>query len=287
MAVVIGLMMGAGVFLVWQSWWAPDEGAGKRRPSRWRVRLADQLVQAGATGVTVAGLIGVAAAVAIVTGVLVGAVTGSVMIAVLIGVIASRGPFALVAMRAARRRAALREAWPEAVDNLASGVRAGLSLPDALGQVGERGPEGLRADFRRFAADYRASGRFEEALDRLKARLADPIADRIVESLRVTREVGGSDLGVVLRALSTFLREDLRTRGELESRQSWTVNAARLAVAAPWVVLMLLAGRPEAAAAYDTPAGVTVLVLGAVSTVAAYRLMVRIGKLPAEERVLR
>jgi tight adherence protein B len=43
-----------------------------------------------------------------------------------------------------------------------------------------------------------------------------------------------------LRALSGYLREDLRTRGELESRQAWTVNAARLAVAAPWVVLLLM-----------------------------------------------
>ena len=33
------------------------------------------------------------------------------------------------------------------------------------------------------------------ALDSLKDRLADPVGDRIVESLRLTRQVGGSDLG--------------------------------------------------------------------------------------------
>ncbi len=36
------------------------------------------------------------------------------------------------AARARRRRGRLRELWPEAVDNLASAVRAGLSLPEAL-----------------------------------------------------------------------------------------------------------------------------------------------------------
>jgi tight adherence protein B len=50
--------------------------------------------------------------------------------------------------------------------------------------------------------------------------------------------VGGGDLGRLLRSLSTFLREDARTRSELESRQAWTVNGARLAVSAhettPW-----------------------------------------------------
>ena len=60
------------------------------------------------------------------------------------------------------------------------------------------------------------------------------MGDRLVESLRIAREVGGTDLGHLLRTLSGFLREDARTRAELETRQSWTVNAARLAVAAPW-----------------------------------------------------
>jgi len=94
------------------------------------------------------------------------------------------------------------------VDNLASGIRAGLSLPEALGQVGERGPVELREPFRAFAADYRATGRFGNSLDALKNRLADPVADRIVEALRLTRDVGGTDLGRLLRTVSTFLRDD-------------------------------------------------------------------------------
>ena len=148
--------------------------------------------------------------------------------------------------------AELRDLWPEVVDNLASGVRAGLSLPEALTQLGVRGPEELRRPFARFGEDYRATGRFDDCLDRLKAALADPVGDRIVESLRMAREVGGTDLGRLLRTLSAFLREDARTRAELETRQGWTVNAARLAVAAPWIVLALLSLRPEAVDAYDT-----------------------------------
>ena len=181
----------------------------------------------------------------------------------------------------------LREVWPEVVDHLASGVRAGLSLPEAVAQLGERGPAELREPFARFAADYRATGRFGECLDLLKARLADPVADRIVEALRLTREVGGTDLGRLLRTLSSFLREDARTRGELEARQSWTVNGARLAAAGPWVVLAFLATRPETAQAYNSAAGVAVLVAGAVTSVVAYWLMRRIGRLPEEGRVLR
>ena len=173
---------------------------------------------------------------------------------------AGYAPVALVRMRARRRRASLRELWPDAVDNITSGVRAGLALPEALSQLAIRGPEELRPAFRAFAEDYRTSGRFQDCLDRLKARLSDPVGDRLIESLRIAREVGGSDLGRLLRTLSTFLREDSRTRSELEARQGWTVNAARLAVAAPWIVLGMLCTRPESIRAYASATGTLVLV---------------------------
>jgi tight adherence protein B len=65
------------------------------------------------------------------------------------------------------------------------------------------------------------------------------------------------------------------------------VNAARLAVAAPWIVLGLVSLRPEAVAAYNSTAGLLVLAVGGMMCALAYRLMVRIGRLPEEERVLR
>ena len=73
--------------------------------------------------------------------------------------------------------------------------------------------------------------------------------------MRVAREVGGSDLGTVLRTLSELLRADARTRAELETRQGWVVNAARLAVAAPWLVLLLLGTQSATLRAYDTAGG--------------------------------
>jgi tight adherence protein B len=145
----------------------------------------------------------------------------------------------------------------------------------------------MRPAFKAAADEYRVSGRFAQALDVLKAELADPVGDRVVEALRLAREVGGHDLGRLLRSLSGFLRDDLRTRGEIQSRQSWTVNAARLAVAAPWILLGLLALRPQAVAAYDSAAGIAVLTFGAGVSCVAYLLMLRIARLPSEERVLR
>ena len=218
---------------------------------------------------------------------LVQATVGVLPIAVCFAAMAAYLPVAVVRARARRRRARLRDLWPDAVDNITSGVRAGMALPEALSQLGNRGPEELRDPFRAFADDYRLTGRFHDSLDRLKDRLSDPVGDRLVESLRIAREVGGTDLGHLLRTLSGFLREDARTRAELETRQSWTVNAARLAVAAPWAVLAMLSTNPESVAAYSSATGVAVLAVGGALTAVAYWAMVRIGRLPEDERVLR
>jgi tight adherence protein B len=245
------------------------------------------LAQAGIESVTPGALLASCLCVGVVVLVLMYVVSRSPVIALAFALMASYAPVALVKYRARQRRSELRDLWPEVVDNLASGVRAGLSLPEALTQVGLRGPAELRRPFQRFGEDYRATGRFYQCLDRLKAGLADPVGDRIVESLRMAREVGGTDLGRLLRTLSAFLREDARTRAELETRQGWTINAARLAVAAPWIVLALLSFRPEAVDAYNTAAGLVVLMIGGLLCLVAYRVMVRIGRLPEEERVLR
>jgi tight adherence protein B len=215
-------------------------------------------------------------------------ISGVLALGLVGGVACGRAPRAALVRRARTRQSVLREVWPDAVDDLASAVRAGLSLPEALGALSVRGPEVLRPAFARFGEEHRATGSFNRCLDRLAASLADPTADQVVETVRLAREVGGSDLGLVLRTLSAFLREEARTRAELETRQSWAVNGARMALVAPWAVLALLAAGSSATVdAYNRPAGVLVLGIGGGVSLLAYRLMRALGRLPEPPRVLR
>lgn len=283
MGVAVGLGAGVGLLLVWLSVCSPRDASPRRRTPG---PLTELLRRAGATGTSARGVLLLCAASALVAGVAVQGLSRTPPVALVFAVMAGYLPLALLVGRARRRQRELAEVWPEAVDNLASAVRAGLSLPEALAQLAQRGPEPLREPFAAFAVDYQVTGRFGDSLDLLKQRLSDPVGDRVVEALRIAREVGGGELGRLLRSLSAFLREDARTRSELESRQSWTVNGARLAVAAPWLVLLLLCFQREVIARYASPAGVVVLAVGAGACVVAYRLMVRIGRLPRERRVL-
>lgn len=282
MGVVLGLGTAVGLLLVYWSLVSPPAPRRSHGPSRLDLLLR----RAGVEGTTVAGVVGVCAAAGVVALVLVQVVSRTWPVSLAFGVLAGYLPLALLRGRAHRRQRDLAEVWPEAVDNLASAVRAGMSLPEALAQLSVRGPEPLRPAFAAFALDYQVTGRFAESLDRLKNRLADPVGDRVVEGLRIAREVGGGELGRLLRSLSGYLREDARTRSELESRQAWAVNGARLAVAAPWLVLLMLSFQREVISRYASPAGVVVLAVGGGCCLVAYRLMVRIGRLPEERRIL-
>jgi tight adherence protein B len=283
MGALVGLGVGLGTLLIWSAFATP-------RAPRPQVsspgRLERMLAEAGMGDVPARSLLLLCCAAGLIVCSVIAVLSRTAPLGVVVGALAAYLPVALVTGRARRRRREFAEVWPEAVDDLTSAVRAGMSLPDAVAALAVRGPEPLRPAFEAFALDYQVSGRFGDCLDRLKDRLADPVGDRVVEGLRVAREVGGGELGRLLRNLSGYLRDDLRTRSELEARQSWTINGARLAVSAPWLVLLLMAFQTEVITRYRSTTGAIVLAVGAAACVVAYRLMMRIGRLPTERRIL-
>ncbi|PVG81518.1 type II secretion system protein F [Nocardioides gansuensis] len=283
MGALIGLGFGLGLLLIWSAFFLPRP---ERRTPRGQGRLQQLLARAGLAGVSPTSVFLLCLALGVVAFVTVQAVSRTAPIAIAFASMAAYAPVVAIRHRAAQRQREFAEVWPDAVDNLASAVRAGLSLPDALAALGTSGPEALRDAFDQFALDYQVTGRFGDSLDRLKATLADPVGDRVVEGLRIAREVGGGELGRLLRNLSGYLRDEARTRSELESHQAWSINGARLAVAAPWVVLLLMTFQSGSVQAYSSPAGVVVLAVGGGLCVVAYRLMMRIGRLPVERRIL-
>jgi tight adherence protein B len=282
MTIVVGLLLGAGLLLVASPWLWPRRDPAPQRG--WTAKAREQLAQAGLERVPVALFVLVSA---LIGGALAGVVASFlpvVALAAAAGCVGAVAPAFAVAGRARRRRRMLRAAWPDLVDHLVAGVRSGQSLADAVTSLSGVGPLETRAAFRDFGRLVQATGTVGGALDDLKARLADPVADRIIEALRMSRDVGGTELPSILRSLAASLRQDAALRSEVEARQSWVLNAARLGVTAPWVVLLMLASRAEAAAAYNSPAGLVLLSVGFGVTVVAYRLMIALGRLPEERR---
>ena len=282
MSVIVGLALGAGLLLVVSPFFWPR--LADRRPSRQSSGIRERLIQAGLGQISPALVVAVSAILGVATAAIVLATVSVVALAAAAGIVATLTPSLVIGWRARGRRRATRVVWPDVVDQLVSAVRSGLALSDSVMTLALSGPTATREAFGTFAKQYRTTGNFSTCVDDLKARLADPVADRILETLRMSREVGGSELTTVLRNLSAYLRQETAIRSEIEARQSWVMNAARLGVAAPWIVLLLLATRPEAAAAYNTAGGATLIVFGLVVSVIAYRLMIRLGRLPEDRR---
>ena len=282
MTFLVGAVLAAGVLLCLSPWmWPPRTEAA---PMAKRGRLVRLIEEAGLDGLSQRTLLSVILAAALVAASVAWLLTGLVVLAVLAGMAGAVAPVAFLRARRLRLRRLRRQLWPDVCDLLIASIRVGLSLPDAVASLSESAPKMLRPAFVVFARDLRASGRFETSLDRLKSTLADPIGDRIAETLRMARQVGGTELISVLRALSSSVRADAALRGEVEARQSWIRGAAVLGAVAPWVILGLLVMRPEGAEAYGTPEGVLVICVGASVSVLAFHVMVRIGRLPEPRR---
>jgi len=279
---LVGALLAAGLLLSLSPWMWPQVVG--EAPTARRSRSARLLEEAGMDAVPPRALIAVMMAAASIVASAVWLVTGIPVLSMLAAVAAAVSPVMWLRGRRTRLRRLRRQLWPDVCDLLIAAIRVGLSLPDAVASLAESSPAMLRPAFLVFARDLRATGRFETSLDRLKSSLADPIGDRIVETLRMARQVGGTELISVLRALSSSVRADAALRGEVEARQSWIRGAAVLGAIAPWVVLGLLVMRPEGASAYGTPEGMVVICGGAVVSVTAFRIMVRIGRLPEPRR---
>lgn len=273
MSILFGCSLGCGLALVWFSGF-PAPGTRRSRGLRARLDRAGR----SHTRVTAFVLFSVAAGIG--AGLSVLALTSTLSVSLLVAAATCLLPTWALGPAAQKRLRERRSRWPDAVDHLRSGVRAGVPLSEALAELGRTGPEQLRGPFQAYAADLRVGRNVDEALERLKQEIADPVGDRLVAAVRLTREVGGADVGATLATLSGFLRAEIATRGELEARQSWTVNAARLAVVAPWLLLVILCLEPRVADVYDSVAGTFVLVLGVGIATLSYALMIRAARLP-------
>lgn len=283
MTILLGALLGAGILLMLAPRMWPARAAAERSESRVS-RGAGLLAEAGFAHLPISALVLASSAAAVLAAAIAWLLTQVPAFALLAAFAGAAAPTLWLRGRARRLLKVRRGLWPDVCDLLIASVRAGLALPGALASLQSSAPGPLRPAFAGFARDLAASGHFETSLDRLKVVLSDPVADRILETLRMARQVGGTELVPVLRSLSGAVRADAAVRAEVDARQSWVRGAAVLGLLAPWVILVLLALRPEGSAAYSSPEGVVLIVVGALVSALAFRMMLAVGRLPEPRR---
>lgn len=176
--------------------------------------------------------------------------------------------------------------WPKYLDAISSAVWSGTSLQQAILDCRNFAPKNAAWAIKELEKDINGGLDLDSALLNFKTRLAQPIADRLVELTRLANYAGGRGYLSALRAQSIQLRSENATWQEIQAKHSWIVSSARLAVFAPWLVLLLLTLRKETADVFSTAAGFSVLMLGLVATLLAFALVRHLAKLPQRIRVL-
>lgn len=281
MELLLGILLAAGVLLVYVS--VLEIQISSESVLLVKAHQFSQLLfKAGLVGNQQWLFLIVSILIPLLVGSLVFTLTQVIPVAVAVATAVAPLPWGWLRARLQKRQQLFAGAWPDIVDSLLTAVRAGVSLPEAVVQLSHSGPEITRTYFQHFAMEYRSSGKFDVALTSLQSNFADKNSKRVFEVIRLGREVGGSEMGNILRDLSAMMRENLRISGEIQARQSWTVNAARLAVAAPWIVLLMISMRTDAASSYSTTNGMMILALGGIACTFAYWLMQKLGSFDRE-----
>ncbi len=187
--------------------------------------------------------------------------------------------------RALSRRAKIAALWPEVLDSLISAIASGSSVTESLIELAEVGPPMLRVHFQSFRQDLERGKQLANSFENLKARLGNVYSDRLIELFVLVSSAGGAGLVDSLRGQVALVRSDLAFSGELSSRLGWITGTAKIAVGAPWLVVAMLATRPENASAYSSTEGSTILIFGLALSIFAFRLVKKLGLLPVGPRV--
>ena len=287
---LLALVAAYGVFLLYTAiamrWTGlrPGPAATGRQPTGAQVQ--DWLVQAGLAEVRLAELVAVMSALFVVGAGIAFAVFGGVVPPLAAGGATASVPVAAARSRRDRRRRLARDAWPQMIEEIRiKATTVGRSIPQALFEVGRSAPADLRPAFEAAHREWLLSTDFARTLSVLKALLADATADTVCETLLVAHQVGGTEVSRVLTALVDDRLLDLQGRKDAEARQAGARFARRFVLIVPLGMALVGLTIGDGRAAYQTPAGQLLVLVGLGLMGVCWVWAGQIMRLPDEQRV--
>jgi len=175
--------------------------------------------------------------------------------------------------------------WTLLIYDLTSGVRAGLTIGEALAQALQNCEEPLRSDFQEAILEINRSGQVSKVISILKNQITDAVGVATLKLLQVVLKTGANDLATSLSILSNSSRENHNLIQELKAKQSWVLNGARISVISPWLVLLALWTQESVRNAYQNLIGQLILILVAVIGLFGYLVMKRIGRIDVFRKI--
>ncbi|HVM08426.1 MAG TPA: type II secretion system F family protein [Acidimicrobiales bacterium] len=157
------------------------------------------------------------------------------MLALAAAIVGALGPIAVLNLLSERRRRQFTAQLPDALQLLASSLRAGYSLVQGLEAVANEVEDPMGRELRRAVLETRLGRDMEVALDDTARRMNSPDFDWVVIAIRIQREIGGN-LAELLSSVSETMISRERLRREVSALTAEGRLSAIIVGALPFVI---------------------------------------------------
>jgi tight adherence protein B len=155
----------------------------------------------------------------------------------------------------------------------------------AIEDLASFGPAPLRQAFQGFPVYSRSLG-VVPALEMVKADLADPTSDRVIEVLILAYDRGGAVVPEILSDLAEATTKDLWALEEIRTDALEQKINSRIVFVLPWLVLVVMTARSGAFREfYASSLGIAVAVVGGLMSLVGVAIASRLGSHASEPRV--
>ena len=261
-----------------------DEAAAQRRtmgnPRKGRStstssRLLEHLLADAGSSLSPRVIVVMAAVLAIAAGGLMPLITGEPLVTVPAGLLGGASPLAWLRWRAGRVVGRFNRQLPDTVSLLASSVRAGHSLLQALEQVADDAPEPTQEALLLVVREIGIGASQEDALERLLARYPSNDLELVIASINVQHQVGGS-LARILESIAQTIRERIQIEGDIRALTApQRVSAYVLSGLPVFLTLGLYLIGPDYVGPLFEPGPLRIALAGAIALVVSGFLVMR------------
>lgn len=204
-----------------------------------RIHQLDRMLLRSGLQLNVASYLGfmvIAAALMFVMAMLLGLSKFAIVGATIFGALL---PWVYVKRATVKRKDAIEEQLPDALDLMARAMLAGHAFPSALKMVGDEMPEPISGEFRIAFDEVNYGISVHDALTNLIERVNSTDMSYFVISVLLQRETGGN-LAELLGNLSKLIRERLKLLGAVRVLSAEGRLSAQILTALPFVVAMVI-----------------------------------------------
>ncbi len=128
----------------------------------------------------------------------------------------------------------------DAMQLLANGIRAGLSLPQSLGMVVDEMPQPISQEFNMILQQNKIGVPLEECFEGLVLRIPTEDNEMFVASVNILRETGGN-LAEVFDTIVDVIRERVRLKQKIDTYIAQGMFQGATIFAMPWAIGVIFA----------------------------------------------